>query len=590
METVFCDYCGKEFVPSKYQLGQLRKGKAIYCSKGCGTKARYDKGVVIDDDFIDKIKDLYENSNMSIREIQKQSGLSQSEFDNFVKRYKIKRDRETINRNIKENSQKAIQEKYGVDNIMELQEYRNKIIEAKIDKYGTASYNNKEKQKQTCLEKYGDANYNNRESATKTLQEKYGVDTPVEIDYVIESRINGSYEKYGVANPLSAKEVHDLAKEAMKEKYGVEYGFQIPEFREKAQQTLQDKYGVINSMYSKELKQKLIKTMQERYGVDYGCLTDQCANASPMSVSKLNLSWVDKLQKLLDVKIETEKVINQYRYDLQVGNLLIDLNPTISHNSTFGFMYLTGRSEKNEPREPDYHYKRVLNALENGYELISIFDWMEEDKVIDIIKARLKKLNNRIFGNKCVVKEISQKDANIFLNNYHLQGGTNGQDVCVGLFYNEELVQVQTFGKPRFNKDVEWEAIRLASKSDTYIIGGVSKGFKYFVDKYKPNSIISYNSLNISSGHTDDMQGFKLLGYSKSQGIWVNTINNNNPFMIRDASLRKQGIHRLLNRPAEDFPDYDGTFKTSNEFLIIQEGYVKVYDCGNVTYLWKKEM
>lgn len=586
-----CSYCGKEFSLSKYQLGQVKKGKVVYCSKGCGTSARYDKGIIIDDEFINKIKNEVYNTNKSIDQIQKESGLTETKFKNFCELYNIQRTKEHINNMRRESIKNTCQEKYGVDNVMDLKEFRDKIIETKVERYGTVSYNNNEKHKQTCLERYGSETYNNRESAARTNIERYGVKSPVEMERVIEARIQGSINKYGTENPLSSAEVHKLAVQAVFNKYGVKCAAQAPEIRKKSEETMLKKYGVTNAMLSDELKSKLVVTMNERYGVDFGCMTDQCKEATPMTISKLNIEWTNKLKSILGIDIGNEKVINHFSYDLYIGDhLLIDINPTISHNSTYGFMYATGRSDTNNPIDSDYHYKRTMNALNNGYELISIFDWMEVDKVIDIIKARLKKLNNRIFGNKCVVKEIPQKDANLFLNQYHLQGGTTGQEICVGLFYNDELVQVQTFGKPRFNKDVEWEAIRLASKSDTYIIGGVSKGFKYFVDRYNPTNIISYNSLNISSGHTDDIQGFKLQGYSKSQGIWVNTMNNNNPYTVRDMSLRKQGIDRILNRPAEDFPDYDGTFETSNEYLMILEGYVKVYDCGNVTYIWNKEV
>lgn len=95
--------------------------------------------------------------------------------------------------------------------------------------------------------------------------------------------------------------------------------------------------------------------------------------------------------------------------------------------------------------------------------------------------------------------------------------------------------------------------------------------------------------MNISNGDTDDLQGFKLFGYTKSQGVWVNTKNNNNPYMIRNSTLRNQGIDRLLNKPKEYFPDYDGTYENSNRGLLEKEGYVEVYDCGNVTYLWTKD-
>lgn len=518
---------------------------------------------------LDKLKNLWETTSLSYVEIAKEMNSS---FD-------------TVRRRIMSNGWVRPQELIDAEKSNRFK----KILETKIDKgLADAHIENEE-------EKVRDLYYNTNLSKTE-IANKLGIkvsriktyiesfDTVRSDEHIKKVKQKVNKEMFREGYNFERKEIQDKVKQNKLEVYGNENPFVTDKFKEQASRTKIERYKDVN--YNN--RDLAAKTCLERYGVTNYLLSDLYA-PNHNARSKLNASWKEKLEKVLGIEVKDEVSIVKFRYDLCIGNLLIDINPTISHNSTISYPYKLGILQENNPVKPDYHYNRTMNALENGYELISIFDWMEEDKVIDIIKARLKKLNNRIFGNKCVVKEISQKDANIFLNNYHLQGGTNGQDVCVGLFYNEELVQVQTFGKPRFNKDAEWEAIRLVSKSDTYIIGGVSKGFKYFVDKYKPNSIISYNSLNISSGHTDDMQGFKLLGYSKSQGIWVNTINNSNPFMIRDASLRKQGIHRLLNRPAEDFPDYDGTFETSNEFLIIQEGYVKVYDCGNVTYLWKKE-
>ena len=86
----------------------------------------------------------------------------------------------------------------------------------------------------------------------------------------------------------------------------------------------------------------------------------------------------------------------------------------------------------------------------------------------------------------------SLKEANDFLNLYHLQGGLMKQSICLGLYYNNELVELMTFGKPRYNKNYEYELLRLCSHKDYSITGGTQKLFKYFIDNYKPSSIISY--------------------------------------------------------------------------------------------------
>lgn len=579
MKTNICKNCGKEFFLTKQQeLNYKKYNKLVqYCSINCGKVL---------------IQNYLETTNLKRERITEELGISMLTYETIAKKYNLKRTKEQIANLKVQNMKNTMQEKYGVTNPMDKEEFRQAISNSHNNRTKEQVQESSNKRRQTKLEKYGDENYHNIEQAKQTMTDRYGVQIGYQTEKAVKNRIESSIEKYGVDNPFKSKEVHELAKQKIQEIYGTNSSLNDSKVREKIKQTNLKKYGYENAMSAKNIQNKHKQNMLRKYGVTTGYLTENGINSHKFgTISKINKKFVETLKSHIPtIEVKLEKAIGSYCYDICINDqLLIDINPTISHNSTYSYPFYVGMKKENNPVSNDYHHLRCINALENGYELISIFDWMEEDKIIDIIKARLKLLNNRVFGNKCVIKEINQTEANKFLDLYHLQGKTNGQEVCVGLFYNNELVQVQTFGKPRFNKEAEWEAIRLASKADTYIIGGVSKGFKYFVDKYKPNSIISYNSLNISSGHTDDMQGFKLLGYSKSQGIWVNMLNNNNPFTIRDASLRKQGIDRLLNRPAEDFPDYDGTYETSNEYLIILEGYVKVYDCGNITYLWSKD-
>ena len=105
------------------------------------------------------------------------------------------------------------------------------------------------------------------------------------------------------------------------------------------------------------------------------------------------------------------------------------------------------------------------------------------------------------------MKEISSKDKNEFLNKYHIQGEDKSK-VKLGLFYQDELVAVMSFGKPRFNKNYEWELIRYATSK--HVIGGAGKLLKYFERIYKPKSIITYADRRFSQGNMYFQLGFKL--------------------------------------------------------------------------------
>ena len=71
-----------------------------------------------------------------------------------------------------------------------------------------------------------------------------------------------------------------------------------------------------------------------------------------------------------------------------------------------------------------------------------------------------------------------------------------------------------TFSKPRFNKNYDYELLRLCSKKFTNIVGGASKLFKYFISKYK-GSIISYTNRRFSNGNIYRQLGFSELKNSK---------------------------------------------------------------------------
>ena len=86
----------------------------------------------------------------------------------------------------------------------------------------------------------------------------------------------------------------------------------------------------------------------------------------------------------------------------------------------------------------------------------------------------------RIYARNCEVRKITNKEANTFLDAYHKQKGLMSASYCYGLFYKDELVQVETFGFPRIEKQNgtiwhDWELLRECSKKDYYILGGKSK-------------------------------------------------------------------------------------------------------------------
>jgi endogenous inhibitor of DNA gyrase (YacG/DUF329 family) len=186
----------------------------------------------------------------------------------------------------------------------------------------------------------------------------------------------------------------------------------------------------------------------------------------------------------------------------------------------------------NEFKDNNYHMNKKHIANDNNIDLYFIWsdDWIyKQDIVKSLIKSKLGLYDKRIYARNCVIKEVSTEEARTFIDNNHLQGYTSSK-IKLGLYYNEELVSIMTFGKSRFNKD-EYEIIRLCSKLNYQVIGGISKIFKYFQKHYLGNNIcISYSFNDISNGNIYKQLGFIKENESESwmwlyNGIRYNRLN-----------------------------------------------------------------
>jgi hypothetical protein len=254
-----------------------------------------------------------------------------------------------------------------------------------------------------------------------------------------------------------------------------------------------------------------------------------------------------------------------YYYDFKVGNILIELNPTATHNVTW--------NPYNVQINIDYHYLKTKFANDSGYRCINIWDW---DSIEILIKLLKKK--EVIYARQCVIKEVSINDAKEFLNENHFQGYAK-DSIRLGLYYKNDLVSVMTFGKPRYSKKFDYELIRYCSISN--ITGGVEKLFKYFIDNYNPKSIISYCSLDKFSGNTYNKLGFTYDSYSLGKH-WYNFKYK---LHFTDNLIRQQGFDRLCGNIFGNFGK-----GTNNEELLLEHDFVEVYDAGQAKYIWLKDI
>lgn len=258
-----------------------------------------------------------------------------------------------------------------------------------------------------------------------------------------------------------------------------------------------------------------------------------------------------------------------YRYDFKIHDYLIEINPSVTHSPAINVY-----SESNNIRiTPSYHANKSQVAKNNGYRCIHIWDWDDLNKIISLVLPKTK-----VYARNCLLKTLTAKEANIFLDDNHLQGRCLGQKVCLGLYYKDELVQVMTFGNSRYSKKYDCELLRLCTKSGLQVIGGASKLFKYFIDTYiQYKHIVSYCDDSKFDGMIYHKLGFILDHKNKPSRHWYNIKTKQH---ITDNLLRQRGFDQLFGTSYGK--------GTSNIDLIYDAGFIDVYDCGQSCFVYNR--
>ena len=228
----------------------------------------------------------------------------------------------------------------------------------------------------------------------------------------------------------------------------------------------------------------------------------------------------------------------------------------------------------------DYHLYKTLKCIEKDIQLIHILDyeWLFKKPIIQSILSNKMGVNsNKVYARKCDLRLIT--DTNIirsFLDNNHVQGYTHAS-TSLGLYHNNELISIMTFGKNRFKKNSnELEMVRFCNKLNTTIIGGASKLFKHFVNNYNDSGldIISFADRRFFDGKLYEMLGF---GFEKNTSPSYIYWKNNK--ILNRMSCQKHKLEKLLE-------SFDPT-QTEYENML-NNGFKRVWDCGNIKYVWKK--
>ena len=228
----------------------------------------------------------------------------------------------------KQNIKKAVYEKYGVDNVFQLEDVKEKSRQTCFLHYGvehsTQSDIVKEKSQMTCYKKYGVKNAGGTTESIRKAKQTY-------------------LEHFGVENPMYTDEIKNKIKECCMHKYGVEWGSQtqlsrqkcsntwknklkseIDEIVEKRKNTNLLKYGETDPNKNEYIKLKKIYRSLEKYGYEN-------PNQRPEHIEKLKAIWQnDEIKKK---QIETKIKNNSFYKSQPEEDIYIILKQVFGENN-----------------------------------------------------------------------------------------------------------------------------------------------------------------------------------------------------------------------------------------------------------------
>jgi hypothetical protein len=391
--------------------------------------------------------------------------------------------------------------------------------------------------------------------------EKYGTKAPGMNSEIIKKTINTNIERYGGNSPKN--NINVIKKSNIK-------------FRETKKNNLIQKYdNVISVDYENK---KIYYKCENNHICDMNLYIFQnrkklntiiCTICNPID-SHISGQEI-LLQQFIKEKYNGDILLNDRHIGKELDVYLPDLKLAFEFNGIYWHNELY--------RSSNYHLEKTELCEKNGIKLIHIYqdDWTYKE---DIVKSRIINIlnltQNKIFARKCEIKEITDNNLiRSFLEDNHIQGFI-GSQVKIGLFYDNELVSLMTFGKQRKNMGIKseidtFELLRFCNKLNTNVVGGASKLFNHFIKNYNPKEIITYADRSWSNGNLYKQLGFELVHKTQPNYYYIVDGIRKNRFNYRKDILIKDGFD----------PN-----KSEHEIMLERKIY-RIYDSGHLKFIWK---
>ena len=214
-----------------------------------------------------------------------------------------------------------------------------------------------------------------------------------------------------------------------------------------------------------------------------------------------------------NIQRHCKNIIYPYELDIYIPakRIAIEFNGNYWHSSIFKDKY--------------YHQLKTVMCLDNNIHLIHIseYEWVNNRQAIERFIHNILNMDKySIHEDDCIVQEIDNESAMNFEELYSIQGAVKS-DINLGLYYNNELIDVMAINKSSNIGDYGFEITRLCC---SYVLDGIKKLFDYFIDRFKPSYVLGYCDISKFTGNEYKSLGFKLVRITEPDYVLCDNHNN----------------------------------------------------------------
>lgn len=210
----------------------------------------------------------------------------------------------------------------------------------------------------------------------------------------------------------------------------------------------------------------------------------------------------------------------------------------------------------------DYHLKKTEACEKLGYRLFHVFEdeWRgKKDAWKSMLRCSLEASMDKIEAKDCKVKNISEQECSLFLNQNHILGDCPCT-IRYGLLFQGELVAIMAFAS---DNGMDFELLRYCSKIGFDIRDGASVLFKNFKEKNAPKTVIAQADRRFDNGEI-----YLRLGFSFQE-----TMEPEFRLVVKDKRVSPSNV---------ECPD-----DVDKETFWKEQRWYKIYDCGKAVFKLK---